>query len=398
MFQSRNEQLSNLRDFRLFILASVFMGLGACVNSSAFNNYLHDRYALDMVRRTFLEIPREMPGFLVSLFVGLLAALGDIRIAGLAQIAASLGMLALGWIPPNYVLMLGMLFIYSSGTHVYMPLGNSIGMSFSETGNEGRTLGKVQASTTLALVLGAGALLLAFKYLNLGYRLVFTLGSLCYAVSGLFLFSLSPRPKAKNPTRFVFNPAYSRFYLLSILYGARKQLFLTFGPWMLVDLFKQPVATMSLLFFVVSTGNVFMKPAVGRWTDRFGPAKILLAEALFTIVICLLYAFSPLLLPWKIALTVVCLCYVADQMADSVAMTRAIYVKSIVKKPEDLSPTLSLGISIDHIISMVLPVAGSMLWLKSGSRGYMWIFLGGAVVALINAAVSLSIAKTEKNR
>ena len=94
----------------------------------------------------------------------------------------------------------------------------------------------------------------------------------------------------------------------------------------------------------------------------------------------------------------VCLCYVADQMADSVAMTRAIYVKSIVKKPEDLSPTLSLGISIDHIISMVLPVAGSMLWLKSGSRGYTWIFLGGAVVALINAAVSLSIAKTEKNR
>lgn len=397
MFQRQNEQLNNSRDFKMFILASVFMGLGACVNASAFNNYLHDRYALDMVRRTFLEIPREMPGFLVSLFVGLLAALGDIRIAGLAQFAASAGMLALGWIPPHYGFMLGMLFIYSTGTHVSMPLGNAIGMSFSEPGNEGRTLGKIQASTTLALVLGAGLLLFAFKYLNLSYRLAFTLGSACYATSGLFLFRLSPRPRVKNPTRFVFNPAYSRFYLLSILYGARKQLFLTFGPWMLVDLFKQPVATMSLLFFVVSTGNVFMKPAVGRLTDRFGPARVLMTEALLTIIICLLYAFSPLILPWKIALIVVSLCYVIDQMADSVAMTRSIYVKSIVAKPEDLSPTLSLGISIDHIISMILPVVGSLLWLKSGSKGYTWIFLGGAVVAMANVIVSIGIARTSKS-
>ncbi|MDP3179243.1 MAG: hypothetical protein Q8M76_15150, partial [Spirochaetaceae bacterium] len=64
------------RDRRLFVLATVLVGLGSCVNASAFNNYLRDVYELDVARRTFLEFPREMPGFLVALFVATLAAIG----------------------------------------------------------------------------------------------------------------------------------------------------------------------------------------------------------------------------------------------------------------------------------------------------------------------------------
>ncbi|HTX72863.1 MAG TPA: hypothetical protein VMC79_08580, partial [Rectinemataceae bacterium] len=151
------------RDRSLFILASVLMGLGACVNSAVFNNYLKDVYALDVARRTFLEFPRELPGFLVSLFVAGLAVIGEVRIAMIANLAASAGMLALGWIPASFPLMVSSVFVFSSGQHVYMPLGNAIGMSFAESGSEGSVLGRISAANTIALVAGSVTLLLLFS-------------------------------------------------------------------------------------------------------------------------------------------------------------------------------------------------------------------------------------------
>jgi predicted MFS family arabinose efflux permease len=379
------------RDFELFVLASVFMGLGACVNSAAFNNYLLDRYKLDIAQRTFLEFPRELPGFLVSLFIGALAALGDVRIAALAGVAASAGMFALGWIPPMYSLMLAAVFIYSSGAHIYLPLGNSIGMGFAEEGNEGRVLGKVQASTTIALVAGAGVLMLLFRFARLSYRAAFSAGAVFYFAAAIVLFTIKPLHNREKPLRFVVKKKYARFYVLSVLYGARKQLFITFGPWMLVDLFKQPVSTMTTLFFVVSVLNIFAKPAIGRLTDRLGPGKVLRGEAIATILICLLYAYSSEIFPLSIALVVVSICYILDQTSDALAMTRAVYVKQLVEKPQDISPTLSFGISVDHVVSMTLPMLGGLVWTTAGNYGYRWIFLGGAVVASANFLVARGI-------
>ncbi|MFZ2636325.1 MAG: MFS transporter [Rectinemataceae bacterium] len=384
------------RDFRLFVLASIFMGLGACVNSAAFNNYLRDNYALDVGRRTLLEFPRELPGFLVSLFVGVLAALGDVRIAAIAGMVASVGMFAMGWIPPVYGIMLASVFVFSAGTHIYMPLANSIGMGFARKGNEGGVLGKIQASTTSALVVGAAVLVILFRFVNLSYRTAFSVGAIFYFLAGLSLFFMKPAPRVAAARRFVVKKEYSRFYVLSVLYGARKQLFITFGPWMIVDLFDQPVSTMTLLFFIVSILGIAVKPAVGKITDRFGPRPVLETEALLTIVLCMLYAFAPELLPPGAALVVICACYVVDQASDAVSMSRAVYAKQIVSRPEDLSPTLSFGISIDHLVAMTLPVLGGLVWKSAGNTGYRWVFIGGAVVAVCSYFVSRGMAAPAK--
>jgi MFS family permease len=388
----RHDLAHELRDRRLFILATVLMGLGGCVNSAAFNNYLKDVFALDVARRTFLEFPRELPGFLVTLFVGALALMGEVRIAFIANLAACAGMLALGWIPSSFLLMVSSVFMYSAGTHIYMPLGNAIGMSFAAKGKEGAVLGKFQAANTIALVGGAGALLLLFHLAKLSYRAAFTAASVFYLFAALALLAMSPR-MADHPTkRFVFKREYSRFYVLSVLFGARKQLFITFGPWLIVDSFKQPIQTMTLLFFIISIVGIGAQPLVGRLTDRFGPRAVLGGEALLTIGVCIMYAFAPELLPPGAALAVVSACYIIDQSSGAVSMTRAVYAKRIIRLPEDLSPTLSLSISIDHVISMVIPTIGGLAWHASGNTGYRWVFLGGAVIAAVNYAVTRGIA------
>jgi MFS family permease len=274
------------RDYRLFVLATVLMGLGACINGAVFNNYLKDVYDLDVARRTFLEFPRETPGFLVSIFVATLAALGEVRIAFIANLAASAGMLALGWIPSSFLLMVSSVFLFSAGQHVYMPLANAIGMGFAEKGSEGSVLGRLSAANTVAMLSGTVVLLALLHFFQLSYRVAFSAGSVLYLAAALALLAMSPRRAEGKPRRLVVKRRYGRFYALSILYGARKQLFITFGPWMLVDLFRQPVQSMTLISLIVSLGMIGAQSIVGKLTDRLGPRRMLGGEALLTIAVC----------------------------------------------------------------------------------------------------------------
>jgi MFS family permease len=297
-------------------------------------------------------------------------------------------MLALGWIPSSFVLMVSSVFVYSAGQHVYMPLGNAIGMSFASKGREGSVLGRISSLNTFALLGGTVVLLVLLRFVGLSYRVAFTAGSVLYLAAALALLAMSPRRQGGKPRRMVVKRRYSRFYALSVLYGARKQLFITFGPWMLVDLFKQPVETMTLLFLIVSVVGVAAQPIVGKLTDRFGPRAVLGGEALLMIGVCFAYAFAPELLPPGAALVVVSACYIVDQSSNAVTMTRAVFVSQIAEDSADVSPTLSFGISIDHAMSMFIPMLGGLAWRSAGERGYRWVFLGGAAVAAINFIVT----------
>lgn len=372
------------RNLRLFLLANVFLGLGVAIDQSTFNNYLKEVHHLDVAARTLLELPRELPGFLVMLMVGLLYRLGDIRMAAVANVMAAAGMLTLGIIPPFYGLMLGATFIYSSGQHLYMPLGNTIGMSFAGHGKLGRTLGRISAANTAALVSGAGILLLVQAIVRPPYWLLFGIGAAGFAASAVCLFLMDHRHTVPPKQRFVFRKEYALFYLLSLLWGARKQLIITFGPWVIIEVFHQNMSTMTLLFFIISVLGIFLKPWIGSLVDSLGERKVLGAEALILMVVCGVYALAADVLEPGVALVVVCACYVIDQSSSWTGMARATWLRSIARDPADVAPTLGLGISIDHISSMFLPVLGGVAWLAGGATGYRWVFAGGAVIALLN--------------
>jgi predicted MFS family arabinose efflux permease len=176
-----------------------------------------------------------------------------------------------------------------------------------------------------------------------------------------------------------------------MLYGARKQIFITFGPWVLVDVFKQPVTTMTILFLIVAIIGIFVKPWVGHLIDKMGEKFVLSGEAFLFFFTCLLYAFAEDLFSYPVAIACIYICYVTDFTLDSVSMARITYMKKIAIKPEDVSPSLSLGISLDHIVTIFLPILGGWAWYKGGHGGYKYVFMGGAVVALLNFISSRKI-------
>lgn len=384
------------QNYLLFLLTSVFLGIGQSVDGATLTNYLKENFQMLIVQRSALEFPRELPGLLVVLVIGSLYALGDIKIAVIANLLAALGMFSLGLIPPEYSFLVVAIFIYSMGQHIYMPLSNSIGMSFATSREFGKKLGQLSAANTAALVVSSAVLWALFKFLHISYTTSFNIGAVSFVIAALLLSKIKSTQTVKSTTRFIFRKEYGLYYWLCILYGARKQIFITFGPWVLVDIFKEEVATMALLFFIISATGVFVKPFIGHLIDKVGEKIILNSEAIAFFFICLGYAFAEDLFSTSYAFLCVNACYILDQTLSSVSMARATYLRKIAIVESDVSPTLSLGTSIDHIVTMFLPIIGGLVWYNNGSHGYKYVFLGGAVIAVINF-ISTSFINIKSN-
>jgi predicted MFS family arabinose efflux permease len=127
--------------------------------------------------------------------------------------------------------------------------------------------------------------------------------------------------------------------------------------------------------------GIVFNPLLGRAVDRFGERTILMAEAIILIFVCIAYGFSRMLFTEQIAFYITAGCFIADQLLMSVSMARATYLKKIAVKPEDVSQTLTMGVSIDHIFSISIALISGYVWTR---LGYQYVFLIGAIIALVN--------------
>ncbi|HBP65450.1 MAG TPA: MFS transporter, partial [Desulfosporosinus sp.] len=131
--------------------------------------------------------------------------------------------------------------------------------------------------------------------------------------------------------------------------------------------------------------------------DSVGERFILAGEAVSLIFICLGYAFSEGFFAnlglGKITLYVICSLFVLDQMLASVSMARATYLRKIALNAEDVSPTLSMGITIDHMVSMFVPWLGGFVWTV---LGYQYVFIGGAIIATLNLLLTTKMKPFNK--
>jgi MFS family permease len=380
------------KDFILFLISGACLGIAQSVDGSTLTNYLKEHFGMLIIHRSALEFPRELPGLLVVLIIGWLSFLGgDVRISVVANLLAAVGMFLLGIIPSQFAFVIFVIFIYSMGQHIFMPLSGNIAMSFAKRNKMGRTLGLLSSVSNIAIVLSSIALWALFRFVHISYFTSFTIGAVALLITAILIGFIKPTQTVKVEKRYIYRKEYRLYYWLSMLYGARKQIFITFGPWVLVDVFKQPVTTMTILFLIVAIIGIFVKPWVGHLIDKMGEKFVLSGEAFLFFFTCLLYAFAEDLFSYPVAIACIYICYVTDFTLDSVSMARITYMKKIAIKPEDVSPSLSLGISLDHIVTIFLPILGGWAWYKGGHGGYKYVFMGGAVVALLNFISSRKI-------
>lgn len=199
--------------------------------------------------------------------------------------------------------------------------------------------------------------------------------------------------KIVGKKRFVFRKDYYLYYIMSIVNGARKQITLTFVPWLIIDIFQQPVTTLTMLFFIVCVINIFFKPWFGSLIDKKGERYAMQLEAIVMFVACIGFIFAKPMFSFTTALIIVGFCYVIDKLMESASMARATYAKRISKDPTEVARTLSMGLSMDHVVSMLIPVLAGYVWYANGTDGYRYVFIGALFISLLNFFIASKLER-----
>jgi len=373
----------------LFILAMCFWGFATATGDAIFNNYLNDSFRMSDLKRSLLEIPRELPGLSVAFISALFFFLCSRRLAAVAMLMGATGTLFFALTKPTYSVMLVWLFIFSMGQHLMLPLSSAIGMELAKENEAGKRLGQLNSAKNFAAIAGSTVVFLGFRYLHFKFSTAFLIATGGYICASVLLFRMRPVQKTDAKAKLMIYKEYKQYYWLTILYGARKQIFLTFAPWVLVTVFNQPTAIIATLLTIGGVIGIFFQPLLGMAIDKFGEKSILAAEALILIVVCFGYGFAKEFLGPRSAFIVTAACFMIDQMLMSVSMARATWLKKIVWDPSHITPTLQMAVSLDHVFSIFAAVLGGLIWKRFG---YEYVFLFAAGIAVVNLFSALRIS------
>lgn len=390
------------KEIIVYMIILALVAMASALSGNVLSNYFKDVYHTDAFQRGFIEFPRELPGMLSIVMIAILSKFSDVKIAFFSMVFAAAGIIVLGFATPMFYTMLIFIFINSVGSHLYMPMQSSIGMGLIKDGQYGKWMGQFSGVTTAFSMVGAIIVFVGFKFGFFSFmtpvKWIFIWSAVLFLLAAAFHFPLMKYTKGSDihheKPKFVFRKEYKFYYALVVMFGVQKQIMLVYGPWVFIDILGKPVETLAILGILGSFVGIFFIPALGKWLDKFGVKKLLYADALSFIVVYALYGVLsggyasgalgkvgfPLFLGYAL--------FIVDRMSTQMGIIRTVYLKKIAVEDKDITPTISLGLTLDHFVSIVAAFFGGIVWIKFGPQ---YIFYLVSFMSLVNLYVAFKV-------
>ena len=406
--------MTSQRRWELFwffaLLAAVAMGNG--MSDAVYANYFKEAYHVDAVQRAFLEIPRELPGMLCMIILSALSALGEIRVALLAQVLAAIGLTALGLLSPPFGIMCVFLFVNSMGMHLFFPLQDSIGMALAEPDRVGRRMGQYGSIRTAVSCFAGILVFLGFRYGVFSFvapiKWNFLIGAVSFALAALAAFKLmrvaGSGLKRKRGFRLTFRREYGKYYFLAMLSGVQKQIAYVFGSWAIIELLGKTTDVTVLLIILSNFLGIFFLQMIGRWLEKLGIKAMLYLDALSFIGVYVLYGvFVGGVAGGQYAASgwagfAIMAMFVLDRLSMQMGVVRSMYLRELVREinapGEEVAAALSTGISLDHIVAIIAAQLSGLVWKYVGPQ---YVFFAAAVFSLGNLYVAFRMKPERKD-
>ncbi len=364
----------------LLLLMAAAVPLSFATWQALLNNFAIERAAFTGAEIGILQSLREVPGFLAFLVVYLLLLWREQTIAYLALLLLGVGTAVTGLFPSIlglYVTTVAM----SIGYHYYETIQISLSLQWIEKDKAPETLGRIIAIGSFASIVTFGLIWLAMDLAGLDFSWVYAIGGGLTAAIAAFAWIAFPRfpEKVRQHRHMVLRRRYWLYYLLTFMSGARRQIFIVFAGFLMVEKFGFDVAAITLLFLVNAVINVFMAPRIGRLIGRWGERNSLIFEYCGLILVFTAYAFveNP---------AVAAGLYVVDHLFFALAIAIKTYFQKIAD-PADIAATAGVSFTINHIAAVFLPVGLGFVWLASPSA----VFLTGSALATISLLLSFNV-------
>ncbi len=357
-------------DFKRLAVGYAAIGAFFGIQLTLQNNFVVERLGIEPHELGIVEGLREVPGFLNFVFLGLMIALSPPLAAALCLGLMAAGIAAFS-IVDTVVMFTVFSLIWSVGFHAWVPLGQTMALQFSPANQKGRALGQLRSVESLAWLVTIVVCILSFAWIDYGG--LFVLAGVACAVGAWSILGASRKKPTHVDRSFLLRRRYWLYYTLQFLQGCRKQMFITFALFALVKVHGMPVETTMLLVFINQVLISLTGPWLGRMVDRHGERLMMSISYIGLTFIFIGYA----MIQHRPTLYVL---YCLDNLFFFGAIALTTYLHRIAPLDE-LKPTLSMGVTWNHISSVAAPLVGGFAWM---TFGYEVIFFSGAVLAAIS--------------
>ena len=382
--------------FKFFLLCILITGLSSGLYKGMLDNFLAEVVHMGEFDRGVTEFFRELPGIALVFILALFFMLSAEALFKIGAVIMLLGMAMHAVLPASKVLAILAICMYSLGEHIQLAMKSSLSLQYARTGKSGAAQGVQSSVSQVGTLVGYLVIVVAFSLLsNQPYRLFFAVAAVLAGVSMLCSLKLTGKSETdQTKHRFYFHKKYTKYYMLEMFYGARKQVFLTFGPYVLILFYGANAATVSLLFAVSAVACFFAAPLVGRIIDKIGYKAVMVADTLILVIVCFAYGFAHHIFPKDVAFIVCCINYVLDAVISQASMATNVYVQDLSDNAAETKATISTGVSINHVITIFIALFGGWIW---QSLGIETLFVISAVLGLCNSAYAATVKVRTKN-
>lgn len=383
--------------YKVFLLSVLITGLSYGLYKGMLDNFLAEVVGLGEMDRGVAEFFRELPGILLIFILAAFYMLSAEALYKVGAVIMLVGMAMHAVLPPTKVLAILAICTYSLGEHIQIGMKSTISLEYAKKDRGGAALGIQTSMNQIGTLAGYLVIVVAFSLFakNQPYTVFFAAAAVLAGVSAACSMKITGNSKTdENKRRFYFSKKYSKYYMLEMFYGARKQVFLTFGPYVLILFYGANAATVSLLFAISAIACFFASPIVGRIIDKLGYKVVMVSDTLILVIVCFFYGFAHDIFPKDVAFIVCCVNYVLDSVISLAAMASNVYVQDLADNQDEVKATISTGVSINHVITIFIALFGGWIW---ETLGMETLFIASAILGLCNSAYAATI-KTRKQR
>lgn len=374
MFPPRPPHGADRRMYFFLFLLTLGTTLGYQGWTLLYTNFAVENAGLSAADNGIVQSLREVPGFLGFLIIPLLLVMREHRIAAFAAVATGLGTALTGFFP-SFVPVIFTTLLMSFGFHFFEAVNQSLLLQYFDLRTTPVVMGRLRG-------LAAGGSLAASVFVffcagSLSYKTMFLIvGGLCI-LTGIWGLLLDPR----NPSlpvqkkKMVFRSRYWLFYTLTLLLGARRQIFIVFALFLLVEHFQLSLHTISILFMLNYAINWFLNPLIGKAINCIGERRLLTIE--YTTAIFIFVGYATTGNTWIAGIL-----YVIDYIVFNFSIALRTFFQKI-GDAQDIAPTMAVGQTINHIAAIFVPALGGWLWIEYGYQVPFFIGAGLSGLSLL---------------
>ncbi|GAA6158753.1 MULTISPECIES: MFS transporter [Ruegeria] len=374
------------RPITLLFMMALMMPIAFNAWSALLNNFVIEVANFDGADIGLLHTVREIPGFLA---VGVIAVIIFIR----EQVLAMISLMMLGvataitaWFPSLGGLLFVTLFS-SIGFHYYETVNQSLQLQWLPKDRAPQVLGWLVAMGSAATAVVYGLIVLTWDRFDLSYNFVFMAAGGVTALLALFCLLAYPQFDAPTPQtkKLILRKRYWLYYALQFMAGARRQIFVVFAGFMMVEKFGFEVHELTSLYLINLVINMAAAPMLGKAVSVFGERRTLIFEYAGLAIVFAAYG-GIYWFGWGVVLAAIL--YVIDHVLFALALALKTYFQKIAD-PADIAPTAAVAFTINHIAAVFLPALLGLLWVVSPGA----VFTLAAAMAMISLALSLLIPR-----